>query len=206
LVRIMAQAPRDSGWIMAVALIAACATGDDATARDTAAVTLDTVAAPTAVAGTFPIVGIAPVAIVFAGDSAAAWYATLGGSRERQCHAEFGQPRWDGYQAYDLTLADSSGRGHASGVGLAVVSAARWSRDTDGRVVADLDGDRRAEEARRCTAGEGEHFTVWSTAPDGQRTRRAHEYFDWGAFTEPRCAPGEDGRDAADDSAPAAAP
>ena len=32
--------------------------------------------------------------------------------------------------------------------------------------LADLDGDGRLEEARRCTADEGEHFTVWSARPN----------------------------------------
>jgi hypothetical protein len=29
--------------------------------------------------------------------------------------------------------------------------------------------------------------TEWTTQPDGQRTRRWLEYYDWGACTEPRC-------------------
>jgi hypothetical protein len=58
---------------------------------------------------------------------------------------------------------------------------------------ADLDGDGILEEVRRCTADEGEHFTVWSARSEGGRVRRWHEYYDWGGLADPTCRPGEDG-------------
>ena len=60
---------------------------------------------------------------------------------------------------------------------------------------ADLDRDGRLEEARRCTADEGEHFTLWSQASNGRWVRRIHEYYDWGGQTEPTCRPGEAGEE-----------
>jgi hypothetical protein len=74
-----------------------------------------------------------------------------------------------------------------------VARDATWTPAADGRLRADLDADGVPEEAHRCAADEGEHFTVWSVHPDGRRERRWHEYFDWGAFTDPTCAPGDDG-------------
>lgn len=200
--------------------------GDDAPARSAAA---DSMAAPSgaAVPRSFPAVGLAvmdsarawcaafprdsaapPVAagqqvtIVFPGaGEAPALRAAVGASRSAPCPAAFPQPRWTDYAAYDLTMVDSlrSGAGAASGVALAVASAARWVRDADGTVRADLDGDGAPEEARRCAADEGEHFTLWSREPrsGGGWRRRAHEYYDWGAMVEPTCRAGEDGRDGA---------
>jgi hypothetical protein len=133
------------------------------------------------------------VAIVFAtADGPPAWYGRVGATRSAPCDAAFPQPRWDGYTAYDITAV--VGEGEVSTVALAVLGSARWSRTTEGVVVADLDADGSPEEARRCTADEGEHFTIWSVVA-GTRTRRAHEYFDWGAETDPTCKPGENGQD-----------
>ena len=74
-------------------------------------------------------------------------------------------------------------------VALIVTGHQRWVRDAGAGVRGDLDGDGRAEEARRCTADEGEHFTVWGLRPDGTPERRGHEYYDWGGFTDPTCRP-----------------
>ena len=135
------------------------------------------------------------VALVFATqETSATWHARLGAARTAQCHSAFPQPRWDGYRFHDLALTDTSaGAGDASGIALAVLSAAEWNQLGDRRLVADLDGDGSQEEARRCAADEGEHFTIWSFAPDGTPRRRAHEYYDWGALVERTCKPGEDG-------------
>lgn len=109
--------------------------------------------------------------------------------RERMCHTEFNQPRWDDYVGYDLALGDTV---QQAGVDiptatLAVASDARWVRGTDGVARSDLDGDGVPEEAHVCRADEGEHFTLWSAAPGGRRRLRAHEYFDWGALVDPTC-------------------
>lgn len=115
--------------------------------------------------------------------------------RVHQCPAEFAQPRWIDYAAYDLELADSPPRDvQLPIVALVVASGAPWTRGADSLFRADLDGDGVPEELRRCTADEGEHFTVWSRGSGGARVRRWHEYYDWGAFTDPTCAPGEDGQ------------
>ena len=122
--------------------------------------------------------------------------ARIGARRAGECPAAFPQPRWADYHAYDLepTGADSGALATLAAA-LLVVHDARWTRGGDGRARADIDGDGRPEELRRCTADEGEHLTLWSARPDGGRVRRWHEYFDWGAFTEPTCGPGEDGGD-----------
>lgn len=122
--------------------------------------------------------------------------------RGTQCPAAFNQPRWVDYSAYDIELIDDLPPGGAEmpTVALLVASDVPWVRAADGITRADLDGDGRPEEARRCTAGEGEHLTIWGTTADGTAIRRWHEYFDWGAFTEPTCRPGEDGVDAPPDS------
>lgn len=200
----------------------ACSRGDggatpDATRGDSAGAN-----APPALADSvFPLVGVAvrdttggwcamfPVdftreprsgealAVVFASEGAIAWYGRIVGKANVQCHTEVAQPRWADYRAYHVSITDSSTTATTSGVGLAVVSPALWSRSVDGRTIADLDGDGRSEDLRRCTADEGEHFTIWSTSDEGGRLRRAHEYFDWGVNTEPRCTPAEAGHDIA---------
>lgn len=86
-------------------------------------------------------------------------------------------------------------------IALAVASAVRWERDQAGVVHADLDNDGAREEARRCLKGEGEHLTIWSPGPGGARVRRWHEYFDWGAFVDPTCQPGEDSEGASSTNA-----
>lgn len=122
--------------------------------------------------------------------------------RGNQCPAAFNQPRWADYTAYDVEITDAlpSGGAEMPTVALLVVSDVPWVRTADGMARADLNGDGRPEEARRCTAGEGEHLTVWGETADGTTIRHWHEYFDWGAFTEPTCRPGEDGLDTPPDS------
>ena len=137
-----------------------------------------------------------PVTIVFVNTATVpARRARVRGPRPGECPAAFPQPRWFDYVAYDLELPDTlpADTAEASGVGLVVASEAPWIRSADGVVRADLDGDGIPEEARRCTADEGEHFTLWSPRPAGGRVRRWHEYFDWGGLTEATCKPGEDG-------------
>jgi hypothetical protein len=135
------------------------------------------------------------VAIVFAAPATVpALRARLGQPRPGECPAEFPQPRWIDYSAYSLQLIDSlPDSTNLPSVALVVASEAAWSRGADGVVRADLDGDGQPEEARRCTADEGEHFTLWSPRLGGGRVRRWHEYYDWGGFTDPTCKPGEDG-------------
>ena len=146
-----------------------------------------------------PLVTGRRVAIVFAGAAALpARPARIRGARITECPAAFAQSRWNDYTAYDLELLDSSATASAlPSVALAVASDVAWLRGADGIVRADLDGDGQPEEARRCTADEGEHLTLWTRQPDGSRVRRWHEYYDWGGFTEPTCGAGEDGREAA---------
>jgi hypothetical protein len=139
------------------------------------------------------------VTIVFPGPSAAAsWQVRVAAPHAGECHAEFAQSRWMDYAAYRLELIGAiPGTGaDVPAVALAVASEVSWVRDADGVVRADLDGDGLREEARRCLAGEGEHLTLRSPRPQGQRVRRWHEYYDWGAFVEPTCQRGEDGEDA----------
>lgn len=136
------------------------------------------------------------VAIVYTrGAAVPARMARVRHLRSTPCPTAFGQPRWEGYAAYDLELTDSLPLDAASAptAALVVASAARWTRGGNGRARADLDGDGVPEEARSCTADEGEHFTIWSVSAPPSRRRRAHEYFDWGALTEPTCGPGERG-------------
>jgi hypothetical protein len=130
-----------------------------------------------------------PAAIVFADSAGSVLPARLGAPRSKQCDAAFGQPRWDSYLAYDLDGARTSPEMPI--VGLALLSDARWARDADGVMRADVFGDGARDEVRRCAAGEGEHFTLWDVKPDGRRLRRGQEYFDWGAFVEVTCKPGE---------------
>jgi len=134
--------------------------------------------------------------IVFAGPAAVpSLGARLGKLHPGECPAAFPQPRWIDYVAYRLELIDSlpADPGEMPTVALVVASEARWARGADGVVRADVDKDGEPEEARRCTADEGEHFTLWSLQPGGSRVRRWHEYYDWGGFTDPTCGPGEDG-------------
>lgn len=120
--------------------------------------------------------------------------ARIRGRRSAQCEAAFPQPRWDGYVAYDLELIESTGTTAAfPPVALVVAHEVTWTRSPDGVVRADLDGDGRLEELRRCLAGEGEHLTVWSERAGAPAARRWHEYYDWGAFVDVTCGPGEDG-------------
>ncbi len=204
--------------LVGVLFSGACSKARDATRTDSTTVVAKPPAHDIESLHAFPIVGIAvrdtssawcagfppdsmarqpaagdTVAIVFgAVESPPALYARIGARRSAQCHAEFPQPRWDGYSAYDLTLIQPVPDGDVSSVALAVVSASRWTRK-DGRVVADLDGDV-PEEAHRCAADEGEHFTIWNVVPGQAPIRRAHEYYDWGAQVERTCKPGDDGQ------------
>ena len=212
--------PRIPTRILAtVALVAACARAESHRPDSVAAGT-STSALAEAAHQTFPLVGVAvrdtamrwcvalppdsaplqeggPVALVFATrETSTTWLARLGPARERRCHTEFAQPRWEGYRFHDLTVRDTSaGPAQPWGIAMAVLSAAEWGQLGDGRVIADLDGDGAHEEALLCSADEGHHFTIWSVGTDGTRVRRAHEYFDWGAGVERTCKPGEDGRD-----------
>ncbi|MGE0705557.1 MAG: hypothetical protein AB7F99_08965 [Vicinamibacterales bacterium] len=152
---------------------------------------------PAAAAGQAVVSG-APVAIVFPEVSES---LVLQGQIERiqpgDCTTAFPQPRWGDYVAFRVAFPTEGASGSASRktVGLAVTTSVRWSRAANGRLRADLDGDGLPEEARRCAAGEGEHFTLWSARADGSFERRVHEYFDWGAIVDATCQPGEDGRD-----------
>ena len=210
--------------LITVAILGGCSREREATPLDTTradsatAVSVDSAAASRPASG-FPMVGIAvldttsawcaafppdsasrapavgdTVAIVFASsEGPVALRGRIAAARSAPCHAEFAQSRWDGYHAFDLGLTEPRPDGDISSVALAVLGSASWSRQ-DGRVLADIDGDGVSEEARRCTADEGEHFTIWSVAAGATPIRRAHEYYDWGAFTDPTCKPGEDGR------------
>jgi hypothetical protein len=133
-----------------------------------------------------------PVSIIFPGPSpVASIRARIGEAQPDQCHAEFPQPRWENYRAYRVQLDAPTAVG-VSTVALAVAGDARWSLEK-GVLQTELDGDGIPEQARRCAADEGEHFTIWSVSPKGQAVRRAHEYFDWGANVDATCGPGEDG-------------
>lgn len=180
--------------------------------------------APATITGSFPAVGVAVadsasewcaafpdslgstalapgqrVTIIFVRPARVpAWGAQVRRRRASPCPTAFGQPRWEGYAAYDLALIDSlrQDAGDTPGATLAVAGGAKWARGADGVVRVDLDGDGVLEEARVCTADEGEHFTLWSmVSATERRRRRAHEYFDWGAMTDPTCGPGERGED-----------
>jgi hypothetical protein len=134
------------------------------------------------------------VTIVFAGTAAVpSGGARVGAPHLGECPAAFPQPRWIEYVAYRLELIDSLPPDGVPSVALVVASEAPWTRGADGVVRADVDRDGQPEEVRRCTADEGEHFTVWSLRPGGGRVRRWHEYYDWGGLTDPTCQPGEDG-------------
>jgi hypothetical protein len=136
------------------------------------------------------------VTIVFAGSAPAPTpRARVAGPHPGQCPAAFPQPRWIDYLAYRLELIDTPAADSSDTpiVGLVIASEGPWARGPDGVMRADLDGDGILEEARRCTADEGEHFTVWSARSGGGRVRRWHEYYDWGGLTDPTCQPGEDG-------------
>ena len=142
-----------------------------------------------------PVLAGHHLTIVFAGAAAvAATPARVRGAHAGECPTAFPQSRWASYTAYDLDLLEPLPGDTAKLpiVALVVASDTPWSRGADGIVRADLDGDEQPEEARRCTADEGEHLTLWSRQADGRRVRRWHEYYDWGAFTDPTCQPGED--------------
>ena len=135
------------------------------------------------------------VTLVFPGQSSiVSASARIDRAQTEQCHAEFPQPRWDGYRAYRLALATELSVTRVPTVALVVAGDSKWVRDDNGHVRADLDGDGVVEEAIRCAADEGEHFTIWTIRPTGSRERRGHEYFDWGVIVDPTCQPGEDGR------------
>jgi hypothetical protein len=118
-------------------------------------------------------------------------------ARTGPCPTAFPQPRWDGYAFYDIAPADAPGR-PLSLVALVVADTMAWTAGDDGWPRADLDGDGTPEEVRRCAAGEGVHFTLWSVGPGRAARRRAHEYFDVGVLVDETCGPGEDGLDPAE--------
>lgn len=103
---------------------------------------------------------------------------------------------------YDLSVDDTAGLGAAWSVALVAVTDAAWNRGADGMARADLDGDGTPEEARKCRAGEGEHFTLWSRSAGTAPRRVWQRYFDWGAFVDANCAPGEIDDAGADAPAP----
>ena len=130
---------------------------------------------------TAPIEAGGQVTIVFPESSSKRSFgARVRAPRSTECWAAFPQPRWIDYTAYDLELAEPMPAGaQTPTVGLV----------TTGPGLGSL-------QARRCTADEGEHFTVWETGPArGQPRRVWHEYYDWGAFTDPTCKQGENGVD-----------
>jgi hypothetical protein len=135
--------------------------------------------------------------LVFVGDTT--WVSSsvrIRGRRASDCPTAFPQPRWSSYAAYDVDLADAKSRQDSLPyLALIIGGDTHWVRGSNGTVHGDIDGDRVAEEIRRCAADGGEHFTVWSTPRSGPPVRHAHEYFDWGALVDPTCKPGEDGRD-----------
>lgn len=92
---------------------------------------------------------------------------------------------------YELRVGDTTGLGAAWSVAMVAVSEVPWTRAADGVARADLDGDGTPEEARKCRAGEGEHFTLWSRSAGAAPRRVWQRYFDWGAFVDANCAPGE---------------
>lgn len=122
-----------------------------------------------------------------------AWRARVVVRRTHPCETAFGQPALSELMAYDLSIVDSlRPDGESTPMAtLAVAGTAAWHRGGDGIVRADLDGDARPEEAHVCRAGEGEHFTLWSTDADRGRRRVWHGYFDWGAFVDANCRPDE---------------
>ena len=112
--------------------------------------------------------------------------------RATPCATAFPQLQLVEDAVYDLTVLDTAGAGDVAPVAIAVVSGARWSRGADGAVRADLDGDGNPEEARVCRAHEGEYFTLWSRPARDSIARSVWgRYFDWGAFVDANCAPGE---------------
>ena len=115
------------------------------------------------------------VTIVFPGPPTATLGARVRSQRSTECWAAFAQPRWIDYTAYDLELD----RPLPPGAQVPTVGLIAQGQ---------LDG----LETRRCTADQGEHFTVWTVGP-GQLRRVWHEYYDWGGFTDPTCGPGEKG-------------
>ena len=202
--------------IALLAAVVACSPAHDAPARVSAAP--DTT--PRRVVHAFPRVGVAVrdsagdwcaefiidsaatplrvgdhAAIVFPGGAGiASLDARVMGPHVGQCHAEFAQPRWNDYASYRVELTSKpAGGAEMADVALIVAGAAKWTRDADGVARADLDSDGVREEARRCLADEGEHFTIWSPGADNTRVRRWHEYYDWGALTDANCKPGEAG-------------
>jgi hypothetical protein len=135
-----------------------------------------------------------PVTLVFPGDAPVASLPGLvRGPHEGECPSAFAQPRWNDYEAFRIAPVDSVAGKDAMlpSVALIVASQEPWVRGADSVVRADLDGDGQPEEARRCTADEGEYLTLWSRRGDGAPVRRWLEYYDWGAFTEPTCRPEE---------------
>ena len=128
-----------------------------------------------------PIEAGQQVTIVFSDSSSTRTLeARVRAPRSTECWAAFPQPRWIDYTAYDLDLVrPAPPGGQTPTVGLIAAGAGLGSL-----------------QARRCTADEGEHFTVWEPDRGGAQPRRVwHEYYDWGAFTDPTCRQGEKGVD-----------
>lgn len=134
--------------------------------------------------------------VVFGGPGARlAVPAVIGAVQPSPCGTAFAQPRWIDYAAYQLSVPAATEPDTLTPmVALIVAGAPPWAAGPGGLPRADLDGDAIPEEVRRCAADEGEHFTVWSVGSNGAAVRRWHEYFDWGAFTDPTCRTGENGQ------------
>ena len=112
--------------------------------------------------------------------------------RATPCATAFPQLQLAEDAVYDLTVIDAAETGDAAPVAMAVVSDVRWNRGTDGVARADLDGDGIPEEARVCRAHEGQYFTLWKRdAADSALRPVWGRYFDWGAFVDANCRPGE---------------
>jgi len=142
-----------------------------------------------------PLAAGQPVTLLFPGDAPVpSLRGRLDSRQAQECPSAFPQPRWADYEAIRMARIDSLPSGVASpAVALVVTGHQQWSVGAGGAVRGDLDGDGQLEEARRCTADEGEHLTVWSFGPDGKPVRRWHEHHDWGGFTDPTCRPEEMG-------------
>ncbi len=134
-----------------------------------------------------------PITIVFP-DSASSVLSLRARAQRRAtpCATAFPQLQLAEDAFYDLTVVDTTGASSAASVAIAVVSEARWNRGTDGIARADLDGDGTPEEARVCRAHEGQYFTLWKRAAGDSAARSVWgRYFDWGAFVDANCRPGE---------------
>lgn len=110
--------------------------------------------------------------------------------RSSACGAAFPQHSVAELPAYDLSVENASTADVVATAlaGMAVKSDAIWSLGSDGVIRADLDGDRRLEEAKVCAVDEGQLFTLRS----GDR-KVWQGYFDLGVLVDETCPPEERG-------------